>query len=259
MPANSHRPHVMQHFDLTGQTAVVTGGNRGIGKALAWALAEAGASVVIAARHAERNLAVVDALKEEGHQASAVSLDVIDPDSVENAIESLSAPVDILVNNAGICYHEPAIEVTPQRFLEVMNVNVNGVWYCSQIVGRRMIAQGHGSIINIGSMSGMIVNRPQMQPAYNASKAAVHHLTRSLAAEWAPHGVRVNAIAPGYVRTEMSPLERPEFRRYWIEDAPMQRPAEPEELGPMAVYLASAASSFMTGEIVVLDGGYTLF
>lgn len=259
MPATSHRSPVMQRFDLTGQTAVVTGGNRGIGEALAWALAEAGAAVVVAARDAERNHAVVEALKAEGLQASAIHMDVTDPDSVESAIGSLSTPIDILVNNAGICYHEAAVEITPERFLDVMNVNVNGVWYCSQTVGRQMIARGRGNIINIGSMSGMIVNRPQMQPAYNASKAAVHHLTRSLAAEWAPHGVRVNAIAPGYVRTEMSPLERPEFRRYWIEDAPLQRPAEPEELGPMAVYLASAASSFMTGEIVVLDGGYTLF
>jgi NAD(P)-dependent dehydrogenase (short-subunit alcohol dehydrogenase family) len=122
-----------------------------------------------------------------------------------------------------------------------------------------MVARRHGSIINIGSMSGLIVNRPQNQPAYNTSKAAIHHLTRSLAAEWAPYGVRVNAIAPGYVKTEMSPVDRPDLQRQWIEDAPMRRYAEVGEFGPAVVFLASSASSFMTGEVMVMDGGYSLF
>ncbi|MDQ3327653.1 MAG: SDR family oxidoreductase, partial [Chloroflexota bacterium] len=123
----------------------------------------------------------------------------------------------------------------------------------------QMIERQSGVIVNIGSMSGYIVNRPQMQPAYNASKAAVHHLTKSLAAEWAPYNVRVNALAPGYMRTDMAPVDRPEFRRNWIEDAPMQRAGLPEELGPSLVYLASDASSFMTGTILVVDGGYSLW
>ena len=109
------------------------------------------------------------------------------------------------------------------------------------------------------TISAEIVNRPQWQPAYNASKAAVHQLTKSLAAEWAPHGVRVNALAPGYVKTEMSPVDEPRFRGRWIEDAPMQRAAQPEEIAPSVVYLASEASSFMTGAVLVVDGGYTLF
>src|SRR6188472_3719506 len=121
-----------------------------------------------------------------------------------------------------------------------------------------MVARGRGSIINIGSMSGLIVNRPNNQPAYNASKAAVHQLTKSLAAEWAPYGVRVNAIAPGYVKTEMAPVDEPQFRRHWIEDAPMQRYATPEEIAPSVVYLASDAASFTTGAVLVTDGGYTL-
>jgi NAD(P)-dependent dehydrogenase (short-subunit alcohol dehydrogenase family) len=122
-----------------------------------------------------------------------------------------------------------------------------------------MIERGRGSIVNIGSMSGQIVNRPQWQPAYNASKAAVHHLTRSLAAEWAPFGVRVNALAPGYVKTDMSPVDEPQYRQHWIEDAPQRRYATPDELGPAIVYLASDASSFVTGSVLVIDGGYTVF
>jgi NAD(P)-dependent dehydrogenase (short-subunit alcohol dehydrogenase family) len=146
-----------------------------------------------------------------------------------------------------------------EEWHDVFNVNVHGLWNCAQAVGRRMIQNGGGTITNIGSISAMIVNRPQWQPAYNASKAAVHQLTKSLAAEWAPHNVRVNALAPGYVKTVMSPVDEPQFRRHWIKDAPMQRYATPEELGPSIVYLASDASSFMTGSILVVDGGYTLF
>jgi NAD(P)-dependent dehydrogenase (short-subunit alcohol dehydrogenase family) len=110
----------------------------------------------------------------------------------------------------------------------------------------------------VGSISSLIVNRPQWQPSYNASKAAVHQLTKSLAAEWAPYGIRVNAIAPGYVKTEMAPVDKPEFRQHWIEDAPMKRYALPEEIAPTVVYMASDASSFMTGSVVVIDGGYTV-
>ena len=163
------------------------------------------------------------------------------------------------MNNAGISSKADALDVTPQDWARVLAVNLDGVWNCCQIFGAAMVARGSGSIINIGSMSGFIVNRPQNQPAYNASKAAVHHLTRSLAAEWAPHGVRVNAIAPGYVKTDMSPVDQPDLQRWWIEDAPMRRYAQVDEFGPAVVFLASAASSFMTGAVLVMDGGYSLF
>ena len=138
------------------------------------------------------------------------------------------------------------------------DVNVHGLWYCAQTVGRQMVERRQGVIVNIGSISAQIVNRPQMQPAYNASKAAVHQLTKSLAAEWAPFNVRVNAMAPGYVKTAMAPVDDPRFRN-WREDTPQLRYAIPEELGPTLVYLASDASSFMTGSVLVIDGGYTLW
>jgi NAD(P)-dependent dehydrogenase (short-subunit alcohol dehydrogenase family) len=148
--------------------------------------------------------------------------------------------------------------VPAEEWRAVWDVNVDGVWHCCRAVGAQMLQRGTGAIVNIGSISAMIVNRPQMQPAYNASKAAVHQLTKSLAAEWAPSGVRVNALAPGYMKTEMAPVDEPRFAN-WIEDTAMRRYAMPEELGPSLVYLASDASGFMTGSVLVIDGGYTLW
>lgn len=253
---------ILEAFDLGSKVAVVTGGNTGLGKAFAKALSEVGASVAIAARSQERSEEVVEEISGSGGNAVAFEVDVTDQAQVERMLDEVAdrlGPVDILVNNAGLCYHRPATEVPHEEWMEVFDVNVHGLWNCAQTVGRRMTSRGDGVIVNIGSISAMIVNRPQMQPAYNASKAAVHQLTKSLAAEWAPYGVRVNALAPGYVKTEMAPVDRPEFRRHWIEDTPMQRYAMPEELGPSLVYLASDASSFMTGSVLVVDGGYTLW
>jgi NAD(P)-dependent dehydrogenase (short-subunit alcohol dehydrogenase family) len=248
---------VLDAFRLDGRVAVVTGGNRGLGLAFARALAEAGAHVAIAARDGAKSDAVA---RELG--VLAVPLDVTDPESVDGMVERVTSqlgPVDVLVNNAGTCFHRPALDVPDEEWRAVWDVNVDGLWRCSRAVGAQMVGRGTGSIVNIGSISAMIVNRPQMQPAYNASKAAVHQLTKSLAAEWAPHGVRVNALAPGYVKTEMAPVDDPHFKPRWIDDAAMQRYALPEELGPSIVYLASEASAFMTGSVLVIDGGYTLF
>jgi NAD(P)-dependent dehydrogenase (short-subunit alcohol dehydrogenase family) len=253
---------VLQAFDLTGQVAVVTGGNAGLGAAFAQALSEVGARVAIAARSQERNEAMVESITAGGGQAIALELDVTQPEQVDRMVAEVTTrlgPIDVLVNNAGVCFHRPALEVPSEEWFEVFDVNVHGLWHCARAVGRQMVERQSGVIINIGSISAMIVNRPQMQPAYNASKAAVHQLTRSLAAEWAPYNVRVNALAPGYVQTAMAPVERPEFQRYWIEDTPMRRAALPVELGPSLVYLASDASRFMTGSVLVIDGGYTLW
>ena len=248
---------VLDSFRLDGKVAVVTGGNRGLGHAFARALGEAGARVAIAARDEARSESVAGEL-----DALAVTTDVTDTASVQAMLETVTAelgPVDVLINNSGTCFHRPALEVPEEEWRAVWDVNVDGLWRCCQAVGAQMVERGTGAIVNIGSISAQIVNRPQWQPAYNASKAAVHQLTKSLAAEWAPSGVRVNALAPGYVKTEMAPVDDPHFRPRWVEDAAMQRYAVPEELGPSIVYLASDASSFMTGSVLVIDGGYTLF
>jgi len=253
---------VLDRFDLTGRTAVVTGSTRGLGRAFAQALAEAGANVVIVGRDASEAVAVSDEIRTLGVASLGVAADVTSRDDVERLLEQTVnefGRADILVNNAGVCIHKPAVDVTDDEWRYVMGVNVDGLWIASQVFGRHMIANGGGSMINIGSMSASIVNRPQWQPAYNASKAAVHHLTRSLAAEWAPHNVRVNALAPGYMRTDMSPIDDPQFQRYWIEDTPQQRAGEPDELGGAVVFLASSASSFMTGSVLTIDGGYSVY
>jgi NAD(P)-dependent dehydrogenase (short-subunit alcohol dehydrogenase family) len=253
---------VIDKFLLTGQTALVTGATRGLGRAFATALAEAGADIIVHGRDADAAKVVQHEIEELGRTATVVLGDLTDAAGVRAVVDEATAAaggIDILVNNAGACVHRPALDVTPDEWSYVMDTNVTALWNMSQAVGRQMVDRGSGSIVNVGSISAMIVNRPQHQPAYNASKAAVHQLTKSLAAEWAPFGVRVNALAPGYIKTDMSPVDEPQYRRMWIEDSAQGRYAMPEELGPAMVFLASEAASFMSGTVLVVDGGYTLF
>jgi NAD(P)-dependent dehydrogenase (short-subunit alcohol dehydrogenase family) len=248
-------------FSLEGKTALVTGGNQGLGKAFALGLAQAGARVAICGRREEANRAAAAEVKKSGFDFVTITADITDDGQIqmmtEQALSAFDGRIDILVNNAGVCHHGDAFAVSDRQWDDVFDLNVRALWKTSLAVGAGMRDRRAGSIVNIGSMSGLIVNRPQWQPAYNASKAAVHHLTKSLAVEWAPYGIRVNAVAPGYVKTEMAPVGRSEFQRYWIEDCPQQRFALPEEIAPSVVFLASDAASFITGSILVADGGYT--
>lgn len=180
--------------------------------------------------------------------------------SAFSAVEAELGPVSVLVNNAGISIPGRALEMPAADWDAVLRTNLDGVWHCSRAFGSRLVASGGGgTIVNVGSMSAFIVNQPRWQAAYLASKAAVHQLTRALAAEWAPHGVRVNAVAPGYFLTEQSPVDQPEYYATCVEPAALKRWGTPSELGPAVVFLASEASSFMTGSIMVIDGGFTLF
>jgi len=252
---------VLEKFSLAGRRALVTGGNRGLGFEQVVALREAGAEVAFVSRDEATNQAALAAIGDAAG-VTALTDDITASGAPERivaaAVEALGG-LDILVNNAGACFHNPSVDVTEDEWDIVMDLNVKALFKMCVAAYPHLEASAAGTIVNIGSMSGAIVNRPQWQPAYNASKAAVHHLTRSLAAEWAPAGIRVNAVAPGYVATEMTPLHRPEFKRYWIEDAPMQRGASADEISPSVVFLASDAAAFMTGSVLTIDGGYSVF
>lgn len=253
---------IFDRFSLRGKVAIVTGGNRGIGKAIARGFAEAGAMVAIVARDEKQNAATLAELHAIGAQAIAVQANVSERGNLEAMLATVTdqlGPVDVLVNNAGIGFHAEALTLDDADWRRIFNTNLDAVWMASQIVGRQMVARRTGSIINSGSISGFIVNRPQWHAAYGISKAAVHHLTKSLAAEWAGMGVRVNAIAPGYVKTEIASTEYDDYGHYWRDEVPMQRYATPDEIAPIALLLASDAGSFITGSIFVVDGGYTLW
>lgn len=253
----------LEKYNLKGRVAVVTGGGQGIGFACAQALGEAGARVVVAEVRPERVADAVAKLKALGVDASGAALDVTD----SAAVEALAAKVEadfggasILVNNAGIADSDVRAEDTSDaHWHKHIAVNLDGVFFCCRSFGKRMLERGSGSVVNIGSMSGFIVNKPQPQSFYNASKAAVHHLTKSLAAEWGQRGVRVNAVAPTYIETPLTVfgMENKEMAQVWLDMTPMARVGQPEEIASCVLFLASDAASLLTGSIVLADGGYT--
>jgi NAD(P)-dependent dehydrogenase (short-subunit alcohol dehydrogenase family) len=253
----------LEKFRLDGKTAVITGGGQGIGLACVEALAEAGARVVIADRDAKVAAAGSADMKAKGYQTEIVDMDVTDSKRVTEVADQLTTrygKVDILVNNAGIARSEtPAETVTDEHWLNVLDVNLNGTVWCCREFGKHMLKAKSGTIVNVGSMSGFIVNKPQEQCYYNASKAAVHHLTKSLAAEWGTRGVRVNAVAPTYIDTPLNAFVKSNAKMWdaWIGGTPMARLGQVEEIASVVLFLASEAASLMTGSIVLVDGGYT--
>lgn len=256
--------NILEQFRLDGKVAIVTGGAMGLGQAMATALAQAGADIVIADIQEDVAQATATTIREtEGVQATSLKVDVTNPDDVQKMVDDVVdefGKIDILINNAGMTINAKAEEMTYEQWNKVINLNLNGVFLVAQAVGRQMIKQGHGNIINTSSMSGLIANKPQEQCSYNDSKAGVIMLTKSLAMEWSKYNIKVNTIAPGYMKTE---LTKPFFEKGgamiddWMGFTPMGRPGLPEELGGIVVYLASDASSFAQGSVFTIDGGYT--
>ncbi|MBV8439172.1 MAG: SDR family oxidoreductase [Hyphomicrobiales bacterium] len=257
---------VLDRFRLDGKRAFITGGSRGFGRAIALAAAEAGADVIIVARDPEALARTAAEVRERGRQAWTFAADVAEPQICEDLCRRAlaeRAPIDILVNNVGGRNLDVAIEKAEfADWRRYVDLNLTHVFICTKMIGGAMLPRRAGRVINIASISGMIANRGIGGRHYETSKAAVIHFTRAVAADWPPCGVTVNAICPGLFMTEPNRAwakKNPQAIETFVSAIPMGRPGEPEEIGPLAVYLASPASSYVTGAAFVIDGGYTLW
>jgi NAD(P)-dependent dehydrogenase (short-subunit alcohol dehydrogenase family) len=258
---------ILDRFRLEGRVALVTGGGSGIGRAFAHALGEAGAAVAVVDILAERAEGVTHELAQKGIDAIAITADVTDEEQAQAMVATVVdhwGKLTIGVNNAGIGLWQAAEMMTLAQWRRILDLDLTAVWLCARAEAGVMLPAGYGKIINTASISGSIVNLPQPQAAYNAAKAGVVHLTRSLAAEWATRGLRVNSISPGYMRTQLleSLAQTPEGQAMvpeWLRLTPMARLGEVTDLQGAVVYLAAAASDFVTGHDLVVDGGYTVW
>jgi gluconate 5-dehydrogenase len=257
---------VLDRFRLDGKRIFVTGGSRGFGRVIALAAAEAGADVVLNGRNEEALEKTADEVRALGRKAWTCAADIADPEACEETCRKVLADpggIDILVNNVGGRNLDVPVEATElatwQNFIDL---NLTHVFLCTKLIGGAMLARGAGRVINIASVSGLIANRGIAGRHYETSKAAVIHFTRATAADWAARGVTVNAICPGLFMTEPNQAwakKHPEVIETFVKSVPMGRTGEPHEIGPLALYLASPASSYVTGAAFVIDGGYTLW
>jgi len=249
-------------FDLSGQVALVTGGSRGLGRAMAAALAQAGASLALCARTPGDLESARDELRAAGARVEIFRMDVLDPAGIQAAVDAALAAfgrIDILVNDAGVNVRKPVLELSPEEWDRVIDTNLRGYFLVARAVVPQMIARGRGKVINVSSILGAVGLPSQL--AYASSKGGVVQMTKVMALEWARQGVNVNAIAPTYFETPLTePLRQdPERNRFIVERTPMGRWGKPEELAGTVVFLASRASDFVTGQAIYVDGGWTIW
>ena len=251
---------ILDRFKIQNKVAVITGGTRGIGLAIAHALGEAGAKLVVTSRTDQHG--GLKSLEQAGYDATYFQADLTEPSKPQELVDFVldtKGSLDILVNNAGVAQHGYIEKFDDANLKKIMDINVDAVFRMCRSSIVPMKKQQGGVILNIGSISGIVSNIPQRQVAYNASKAAVHMMTKSLASDFAEQNIRVNAIAPGYIRTEMTRggIEDKEMFKIWKQMTPMGRVGEPEEIATAALFLCSPASSYISGEVLYVDGAYT--